>query len=72
MGSVQGVYLRAMSGSAAGIVETGCGARRGWNFRLPKLFGGRTSAVLLAASLAACQAGNAPSDTAGLSPADIA
>ena len=71
-GQFGGFILRAMSGSAAGIVETGCGARRGWSFRLPKLFGGTPAAVLLAASLAACQAGNAPPDTAGLSPADIA
>lgn len=64
--------MRAMSGPAAGIVETGYGARRDWNFRCPKLFGGPISAVLLAATLAACSTGNAPSDTLALSPADIA
>lgn len=61
-----------MSGSAAGIVEAGHVAGRDANFRFPKLFGGAPAAMLLAAALAACQTGNAPSDTAGLSPADIA
>jgi hypothetical protein len=71
-GKFRGIILRAMSGSVAGIVETGCGAWRDWNFRFPKLFGGTTAAVLLAASLAACSTGNAPSETAALSPGDIA
>jgi hypothetical protein len=39
---------------------------------LPKRFGGTIAVLLLAAALAACQAGNGPSATAGLSPADIA
>lgn len=71
-GRFRGFVLRAMSGSAAGIVGTGCGARRDGNFRFPKLFGGIPAAVLLAAALAACSTGNAPSENAALSPADIA
>jgi hypothetical protein len=59
-----------MSGLAAGIVGTGCGTWRDWNFRFPNLFGGTTAVVLLAVSLAACSTGNGPSGNAALSPSD--
>ncbi len=64
--------MRARSGLAAGIVETGCGPRRCWNFRVPSnWFGGPTPAILLAALLAACSTGNGPAQNA-VSPTDIA
>jgi len=60
-----------MSGSAAGIVETVSGGRRGGKFRiLATLTGGPTAAVLLALSLAACSTGGGQQDA--LSPVDVA
>jgi len=61
-----------MSGSAAGIVDAGCGARRDGKFQLPKLFGGPIAVALLAATLAACSTGTPPTETPSLAPADVA
>lgn len=61
-----------MSGSAAGIVEAGCGARRDRKFHLPNWFGGPGAVVLLAMALAACSTGNGPADNLTLSPSDVA
>lgn len=63
--------MRAMSGSAAGIVAIACQVRRCRAVRLPsKLAGGPTAAVLLALLLAACSTGGAPGNAA-LSPSDL-
>lgn len=75
--SIDGVFsggfiLRAMSGSAAGIVEAGCRLSRNGKFRAPSpWFGGPAAAFLLATLLTACSTANGPSENA-VSPTDIA
>ncbi len=71
-GVFRGFIVRAMAGSAAGMVTAASGGRRDRRFNAIRTLRGPLAALLVAASLAACSTGSAPTDGPGVSPTDIA